>query len=164
MPTSATGNNSAARGFTLVELMVCIAILGLLSAAVVTTLPWSVGAAQTEARRFLARVTLAAQDSVIDGAPRGVTVDGQGYRFFRYRRGQWTPIEGRAELAPARWEKDVKVSGHAAVEANDVIKPGVVFNPTGLATPFSVDFTDAAGRHTVTGVATGDFALVSHDN
>jgi general secretion pathway protein H len=165
MPTLATGKSkSAARGFTLVEVLVCIAILGLLSAAVVMTLPDS-QLARSEAQRFVARVTLAAQDSIIDGAPRGMAVDARGYRFFRYRHGQWTPIEGREELAPAQWTEDVKVSGHMAAPADDTaaIKPGVVFNPTGLVTPFSIDFADAAGRHTVVGGATGEVALVSHE-
>ena len=79
MPTSATGNNesgftflrrSAESGFTLIELMVVMTIIGLTSAVVIFAIPDPRGRVIDEAERFAAR-TLAARDDARRSPPCG---------------------------------------------------------------------------------------------
>ena len=156
---------STNRGFTLVELLVAVAVMGLLSATVMLTLPIGGDRARVEAQRFLARVTTAAQDSIMTGAPRGLAMDSEGYKFFWYHDGQWQPADGRAELAAVVWDDDVIVASRSSSSVGEEAVPAlppIVFSPTGLATPFTVDISGSGRRYTVTGSLTGDLAMVVH--
>lgn len=101
-------------GFTLVELMVVLVIVGLAAAAVVLTLPERGGSLRGEAERFAARAKAARDDAILDSRAANVAVGPDGYDVAR-RRGavHYDWVEGtRAEL-----------SGR------------IRFDPTGLAEP-----------------------------
>jgi general secretion pathway protein H len=55
MPISATGRARRQSGFTLVELLIVLTIVGLMSAAVVIAMPDQRGSLVSEAERFAAR-------------------------------------------------------------------------------------------------------------
>jgi general secretion pathway protein H len=90
MPTSATGSNEG--GFTLVELMIVLAIMGLVAAAVIIAMPDPRGRLSGEAERFAARTVAARDLAILEGRPTAVRVTARGYAFDRRQSGQWTPI------------------------------------------------------------------------
>ncbi|MGE0775178.1 MAG: GspH/FimT family pseudopilin [Sphingomonadaceae bacterium] len=94
MPTSATGNSRIAtpNGFTLVELLVVLVVIGLASAAVMLTLPDDRGGLRVEAERLAARVHAARDEAIVQARPVALIIDSSGYGFERYRRGEWRPI------------------------------------------------------------------------
>jgi len=145
MPTSAVGNNAATQafrapafggairrkdarraGFTLVELMVVIAIVGLASAAVVLAMPDPRGRLIDDAERFAARVRVAHDAAVLDARTTSVWVAPGGYGFDLHSRSGWQPMPDR-NLRVAQWGTGVRpmLGGSERVR--------VTFDPTGLA-------------------------------
>ena len=75
MPTSAAGSSGGAeRGFTLVELMVVVAILAVASAAVIVTMPDPRGDLQGEAERLAARAGAARDLAIVEGRSTALVV------------------------------------------------------------------------------------------
>ncbi len=126
-------------GFSLVEMMVVLMVMGLLAGVAVLTLPGDERKLRGEAERFAAR-TLAARDEAIIGArPISVVVSGQGYYFERRSDGRWQALPGRGfDLTP--WDNATTVSAG---------RQRIVFDSLGLAS------SDAAVR-----LGRGDKALV----
>jgi general secretion pathway protein H len=107
-------------GFTLVELMVVIVILGLATAAVVLAMPEQGGSLQAEAERFAARAKAARDSAIVESRPVALTVSPEGYEIARRSRGEWQVVSHQD------W-----VEGTQAEAATGRIR----FDSTGLAEP-----------------------------
>lgn len=67
------------RGFTLVELMVVLVIIGIAATAVVLAVPDAGGGLQLQAERFSDRASAARDEAILESRPVSVAVDGGGY-------------------------------------------------------------------------------------
>src|SRR3954453_11465568 len=74
-------------GFTLVELMVVLVIIGLASAAVILTLPERGGSLFAEAERFAARTKAARDNAILDARAASVAIGPDGYEVTRRSEG-----------------------------------------------------------------------------
>ena len=115
-------------GFTLVELMVVLVIIGLMSAAVVLAIPDPRGGLVSEAETFAARVRAAQERAIMDNRAVALRLTPAGYSFERAVKGAWQPI-GERPFGPANW-----VEGTGVAAAADRI----VFDSTGFAEPLDV--------------------------
>ena len=115
------------RGFTLIELMIVITIIGLASAAVVWALPDPRGRLLDEATRFAARTRAAQQTAIVGARPVSVWVTGGGYGFDERMRGAWAPISEKP-LRVTSWGK-----GTRAVVTDAGGRQRIMFDTTGLA-------------------------------
>ncbi len=140
MPISAAGNKpldrapadagtlprARERGFTLVELMVVVTIIGLASAVAVLVMPDPRGRVLDEATRFALRTRAAHDSAIVEARPVSVWISGGGYGFDRRLAGGWTPIAEKP-MRVERWIDGTKASiGDASGRMR------VTFDPTGL--------------------------------
>lgn len=91
------------RGFTLVELLVVLAIAGLLGAAVLLTMPDDTQAFDDEVERLTARLVRARQEAILGTRAVVVTVDATGHAVERRGRDGWTPLGG-PPFQPVPWD------------------------------------------------------------
>lgn len=113
-------------GFTLIELMVVIVIIGLMTAAVVLTVPDQRGRLLDDAERFAARVLAARDNAVLQSRPMSVWVSASGYGFAERRQGQWTQMNDKP-FAQTDWRL-----GTAAM-VGQAGRDQISFDSTGLA-------------------------------
>ena len=114
---------SAQQGFTLVELLVVLVIIGLMSAAVVLAIPDPRGGLIAEAERFAARARAAQERAIMDNRSLALRLTGEGYAFERRDAGEWRALEHKP-FAPARWEEGTEAVARDGRER-------LVFDPTG---------------------------------
>lgn len=76
-------------GFTLVELMVVLVIIGLAAAAVVLAMPEQGGSVQSEAVRFAARAKAARDRAILESRTMAVQIGRGGYEVARRADGGW---------------------------------------------------------------------------
>lgn len=134
MLTSATGRartfEKARRdreGFTLVELMMTVAIIGLAAGAVVVAIPDPRPAVGAEAERFGARLTRAREEAVLTNRPVAVEAITDGYGFSTFDGNVWTALTHRP-FGPETWTEGTRVMA-------DIDPMRVVFDPTGVSDP-----------------------------
>ena len=113
------------QGFTPVELMVVVAILGVATTAVALNMRDPAGSVRNEAEAFAARTSALRDAAIIEGRDMAVAIGPQSYRFERRLDGRWMAMTEKP-FAPVRW--DAKTRANTA--ANGDLR--IVFDPTGL--------------------------------
>lgn len=153
MPTSTEKAElrSGERGFTLVELMVVLAIMALAATAVVLTIPGEEQTVRSEADRLAGRLAAARDVAVIEGRSVAVDFAPSGYGFERRVEGAWQPLPGRA-FQQRSWPGGVRfVAGDGQGAAR------VLFDRVGTSsTPQAVVLTGGDARETVRISAMGE--------
>ncbi|HLM52750.1 MAG TPA: GspH/FimT family pseudopilin [Pseudoxanthomonas sp.] len=140
-------------GFTLVELLAVLAVIGMAGAAVALTLPGDEAMLVREAERFGARLVRAQEEAILGTRAIEVTATGDGYGFARQQFGRWEPLTERP-FGNVLWEEGTRAQlprGRAQATFR--------FDPVGLASAQSLvlardDATmrvsvDSAGKVTV---------------
>lgn len=133
-------------GFTLVELMVVLVIVGLMSAAVVLAIPGPGGGVRAEAVRFAARAQTARELAVTDNRMIAIRLDARGYVFEARHSGEWQAIEDKP-LAGALWQE-------GTVAAMEGQSRSIVFDSTGFAEPARIRLA-RPGHSAVVEIGTG---------
>lgn len=118
-----------AAGFTLVELLVVVAVIGLATTAVVLTVPDGEATLHRQADAFGLHLRRAQEEAIIGGRSIQVGADAAGYRFSRRDFGHWQALDA-APFTPRRWADGVQplLPGRQP-------RLGFRFDPTGAAEP-----------------------------
>ena len=121
-------------GFTLVELMVVLVIMGLATAAVMLALPEAGGSLAGEADRFAARARAARDTAILESRPVALQIGRGGYDVARREGGAW---QLRAHYDWARRTiPDIGGSSEASIR----------FDSTGFSEPARVTLRRGAER------------------
>ncbi len=148
MPILATGNRRAQAGFTLVELMIVLAIVGLMTTIAVLNFPSSGDGLGREGDRFAARLLHARDIAILANRETAAVVDAQGYHFVTRQGESWSPIEERP-LVATRWDDNTKV-------AIDGPTLRIVFDTVGMSTPRTVQLSNDEHQTSVKISASGE--------
>lgn len=142
---------AATSGFTLVELMVVLAIMALAATAVVLTIPGEERTVRSEADRLAARLAAARDIAVIEGRSVAVNFAPSGYGFERRIDGTWQPLPGRA-FEQRAWPTDVRFDA-----ANGRGAARILFDRVGTSpTPQALVLSGGTARETVRVSAVGE--------
>jgi type II secretion system protein H len=160
-------------GYTLLEALLALAVIGAASALVVANMPPPEPTLAAEARTLAARLTLAGEEAVVSGLAIGVDVDEAGYRFRRRVAGAWRAIEREPGLEPRAWPAGVSVEtqregapvrrGRLAGLPRDETAPATPvgrFDPTGAATALTFELRDDAHAYRIAVDPAGAVTLV----
>lgn len=115
-------------GFTLVELMVVIALMALMAGAVVISVGTTGGGPSASATRFASRVAAARDEAIVSGRPMSVWVAPSGYGFDRYRGGAWQAMSAKP-FDGDDWDRGTVVAFAGAAGARARLR----FDSLGLA-------------------------------
>lgn len=138
------------RGFTLVELMVVIFIIGLASAAVVMTARSPDRGARDEAERLAARIAALRDNAILQSRTMAVWVRPSGYGFETRSDGEWTPLL-QAPFDTTDWQRGTIAQMDGARQMR------VAFDSTGLpSSAASIGLRRGDALVTVNLAATGD--------
>lgn len=111
------------QGFTLVELLMVVAIIGLAAGAVVLSVPDPRPSVAEDAERFAARLSRAREESILSNRPVAVEATPAGYAFAVFDGSVWSALD-EGPFGPETWARGVTVRP-AEVR--------IVFDPTGVA-------------------------------
>lgn len=163
-------------GFTLIELIVVVVIIGVMASFVVLSIGLGHNdEVKQEARRLHALIELAAQESVLSGRELGIRFKGQEYRFYTLdyegKKPEWRPLVDDDHLSEAR-ELPEQIELELYVEGSiiDIGKPlekgvHVFLLSSGEMTPFEllIKQYESGLVYYLTGSITGKLTLRLND-
>jgi general secretion pathway protein H len=97
-------------GFTLVELMVVLAVMGLLAGLAVWRWPEGSGRVRSDAVALSSRIAAARDQAILSGRAIALEVDASGYRFVQRGDNGWQAVTEPA-LRERRWSRGVSLGG-----------------------------------------------------
>ncbi|HEY9181627.1 MAG TPA: type II secretion system minor pseudopilin GspH [Gammaproteobacteria bacterium] len=186
MPTSVTGTSeyavtrTAQRGFSFLELLVVVAIIGLLAAAV----SWSIGALGSdreladETTRLRGMLTLLHEESLMQGRDYGVMFTETGYRFYVYDYQQlaWVEPQGDELLVQHSLRpqllisllldgREVRLDDNFESRDVDTPEPQIMLLASGEVTPFTIEVArdGVDGRFELTAQLDGKITVAEED-
>jgi general secretion pathway protein H len=151
MPTSATGNRRE-RGFTLVETMVELAVIGLMAAVVVVNLPTPGENLSREGERFAARLLAARDHAIVANRETAAMIDARGYRFAERDGNDWRAL-GNPPLVPTPWHEGTNIS------LGPDNRTRVSFDSVGMSDPRKLVLSQGERSLVVTVEASGEVSV-----
>lgn len=146
-------------GFTLVEILCVLALLGLTAGLVVLNLPKPAPAFKTEVQSVATLLNLAARQSVIDGKSRGIDLTTGRVDILQYD-GEWVADQHRdltyiygIELVVE--ELPVDLSDREKKKEKADLPPLIYFDATGNVTSFTLELNGREESYTLSPDARG---------
>jgi len=155
----ALGRLPRARGFTLLEVMVVVVIIGIMLGVSALSMRGDSHAEllQREATRMIALLNLASQEAVMRSEQIAVRYSDDGYAFMLLQNGRWVPMDNDPTLRARRFPDDISLRLElqdnpppSLLSGDESDLPQVFLLSSGEMTPFVVTlFSPATERRFV---------------
>ena len=144
-------------GFTLVEVLSVLVVIGLMSSVVILSIPQPKSGLERQAERLSVELNALAQDGLISGSVAAAGFSRDGYALYSFENSEWT------ERVSAEWQDRYRMTLTRASAKLDLPKtadPIILFQPTGLSTPFEFTLSDRQTKYALTTTGNGSINLV----
>lgn len=135
MRMSQSANSAREAGFTLVEVMTTLAVIGLVTGAVMLAAPGPEMRLRSDVERLAARLKLASDQSVLTNRDIAIVSTAEGYHFEKLDEDGWRRIENVEPLGFHPWPGDREPQVNGAGEERLA-----AFYPIGGADPVTLLF------------------------
>lgn len=155
------------RGFSLVEVMVVVAIVGLMASVVILSLPSKSNQFRQSVEQTGRTLTALSRSSILSGQAVGVVFTPTGLAVMRLGDNGWVNDKTILKTDITQWSDlslvSLRVDDTEQPLATDRLDPHVWFLPTGDHPSFTLDFSSDVGGATVS-AATAAPVRVRFDN
>jgi general secretion pathway protein H len=151
MMPGAKARAASRAGFTLVELLMVVAIIGLAAGAVVLSVPDPRPSVAEDAERFAARLSRAREEAILSNRPIAVDATAAGYDFMVFDGAAWSALD-EGPFRPETW-----TAGTTVVPSATPVR--IVFDPTGVADPAAMTLTRERHSRTIAVDGAGEVTL-----
>ena len=150
MPRSATGTWTAEAGFTLLEIMVVLALVGIIASFALLRLPVAGGEARLdqELQRLSRFIALQRDAAILLGEPRGIRFGDSGYTALRSpESGRWESLPGDSaeHRLPSGLALELQLEGRPVSLTRPDGPPHLRFWPTGETSAFQLELHAGSG-------------------
>ena len=170
MPILPAGNHrrtqpTGEHGFTLVEVLVTLVIMGLMTGAVIMNLPEGENPALVQGRKMATQLNMIAQSSMISRQSLGVRLRDGHMETVRYQQGEWQVVQD-IPIDESVFSTFDFIQNGAKIDLRRAAKtqiPLIRYDVTGLATPFELRLENGEGSFQLIGEIDGRVQLVVGD-
>lgn len=144
-------------GFTLVEILCVLVVIGLMSSVVILSVPQPKSPLDRQAELLTGQLNALAQDGLISGFVTAAGFSKDGYQLYAFEGSEWT------ERASAEWQDSYRMTltrSSARLDMPKKAEPIILFQPTGLSTPFKFTLSDDETKYALTTSGDGRIELV----
>lgn len=127
-------------GFTLVEVLTVLVIIGLVSSVVILSMPQPKSALDKQAEILSGQLNALAQDGLVSGTVTAAGFSEKGYTLYAFENSEW------ATKASGEWQRDYRLvltRNSAKLDMPKSTEPIILFQPNGLSTPFEFTLSDS---------------------
>jgi general secretion pathway protein H len=156
------------KGFSLVEIMVVMAIMGLMASAVVLAMPSKDDRLERALSGTRTYMTALGRTAVTTGRVVGLRFDDSGYTPLVLKGGEWV-VDSTLVGRPRTWDGaslvGVELDGAGVsleLKRGETLRPHVWFLPTGEAASFKLSLEVEGERGSLQGSGTGAIEVVAH--
>jgi len=162
------------RGFTLLEVLVVMVIIGIVLSLAVLSLRGDEHELENEARRLQALIALTSQEAVLQSEELAMQFSDDGYQFEVYDGTTWQPLKDDDTLRPRTLPDDLVLEYHADGDqitlgsdgGDSKAPPRIYFLSSGEVSPFELTLRrrSEGEAYTLTGDVRGKTTLKGSDD
>lgn len=160
-------NRKSESGFSLVEMMVVVVIVGLMTSAVVLTLPASNSDLDQRAARTEKALAALSRRSVMTGQILGVIFLAEGFETVRLSDNGWVAenaiLKPEVQSWPSVWLLELAVNNVDIDFSEPTTNPHIWFLPTGEYPSFKLMLSAGTEKASVTAPASGLIKVLHND-